>query len=672
MSVLHRAKEKRLSTRVLLSVPVSVEPPPGAGRHDSLPQSCNSIDVSDRGIGLECSSPVSLSDCVLSLKISANDGISLPARIRWSARDPRTNACRYGFSFAAEDGPEKARLRQRLADLLLDRSRISGRKVPVTIQSDLISFTNRRGRRIVAFYDHPAGAIYRPDTPFVVIPPAYGEHKTAALLPAYTFAANGFHVLRYDTTDSVGESDGTILDFTLSQHEEDIHAALDYVENSFQAYPIAVCAASLGARSAIKAASCDPRIRSLALLVPVVDLQATLAAVHLEDLVDHHLGGHDYGTMNVLGESVKADHFLGNSVAFNFHNLQTSLEDSRSIHAPVHVIAGLRDAWVSLDAVKLALESISSECKTLYLLDQSMHRLEENPKDLSAAFQHLVEQTHRSLLPSVTLAFQSPSLREVVIQRRIEKDRMRLHMNKRTEDEREFWKSYLSDFTLIRQVEDYQQLASDVAEMIGPSTGPMVLLDAGCGSGNLAFFFLSDPPTLSSYIGIDFVHEALLTAANTVKSLEPERIQGRKAGSGSYAFIQGNLDAPLPLRSGTADQIVCNLVLSYLNDPLSLLREFVRVLKPEGRMVISTLKPMADCSQIYRNFAEKARSRERVDQARTLLNNAGGIAVKEAHGLYRFFSQIELETMLEASGAVPLSSRLSLGNQAILVAAVKV
>ena len=82
-------------------------------------------------------------------------------------------------------------------------------------------------------------------------------------------------------------------------------------------------------------------------------------------------------------------------------------------------------------------------------------------------------------------------------------------MHKRAEDEKEFWRSYLSDFTLIRQVEDYQQLASDVVEMIGPLRGPMILLDAGCGSGNLAFFFLSGRRPLSLYIGIDFVHEAL-------------------------------------------------------------------------------------------------------------------------------------------------------------------
>lgn len=671
MSVLNRVKEKRLSTRVLLSVPVAVEPLSGPGQDRPPPQPCNSVDVSDRGIGLECPSPIGLTDCILSLKISENSGISLPGRLCWSARDPKTNAHRYGFSFVAEDGPEKTKLRQHLADLLLDRSRIVGRKVPTTIQSDLVSFSNRRGERTVGFYDRPAGELYKPGTPFVVIPPAYGEHKTAALLPAYTFAANGFHVLRYDTTGSVGESDGSILDFTLSQHEEDLHAALDYVENSFQAYPIVVCAASLGARSALKAATCDPRIRALALLVPVVDLQTTLTAVHLEDLVDRHLRGQDYGTMNVLGHSVRADHFLGNSIAFNFHNLQTTIEDSRSIRVPIHVIAGLRDAWVSLDTVKLALESTSSQCKTLYLLDQSMHRLEENPKDLSAAFQHLVEQVRQNLLPTVPLAFHSPSLREVVTQRRIEKDRMRLHMHKRAEDEKEFWRSYLSDFTLIRQVEDYQQLASDVVEMIGPPAGPTILLDAGCGSGNLAFFFLSGRCPLSLYIGIDFVHDALLSAMKTIKTLEPKRILGGESASGSYTFIQGNLDTPLPLLSGTVDQIVCNLVLSYLNDPLGLLREFVRVLKPEGRMVISTLKPMADCSQIYRNVAEKARSREQVDQARTLLNNAGGIAVKETHGLYRFFSQLELEALLEASGAVPLSWRISLGNQAILIAAVK-
>jgi len=207
--------------------------------------------------------------------------------------------------------------------------------------------------------------------------------------------------------------------------------------------------------------------------------------------------------------------------------------------------------------------------------------------------------------------------------------------------------------------------------MIGAFGDSLVLLDAGCGAGNLTFFFLGQKYPLSLYIGIDFAHGALLRARGIARAMEQRRENEKSTHGQASIFLQGNLDSPLPLQPSTVDRIVCNLVLSYVNDPLGTLREFARVLKPGGRIVVSTLKSNADCSQIYRNFSAHARTEGDVQKARKLLANAGQIATKEAAGLYMFYSENELADLLDAAGLVPLSSRMSLGNQAVLVSAVK-
>lgn len=670
MALVFKDQSARMAPRLAILLPVTLVPVQGSG--SAPPLQCSMVDLSDRGVGLKGPLPCGQHDYRLTLQLPEDTRVTMTGRLCWASEGDSQGASRCGFIFLDKDSPERRKLRQFLGQHILDRRRIAGRNVPITIQSDLVQFRNRRGARVVGFYDRPIGESYHPNTPFVVIPPAYGEQKTAALLPAYTFAANGFHVLRYDATNHVGESDGDIQDFTLSQHEEDIHAAIDYLENYFQAYPIAVCAASLGARAALKAASCDPRIQALALLVPVVDLRATLSEVHLEDLVERYSTGHDYGMLNVLGHVVNADLFLENAMLYNFDVLETTLHDCRAIHVPVHVIAGVNDAWVNLESVKQVLENIPSPSKTLYLLDRSMHRLEENPHDLSAAIRHLVAQTYQSLAPNPIIAYRQPSLREIALQRRIEKERAKYSTTHRgVREELAFWESYLSDFTFMQQVDDYQHLAMDITEMITPFPESAVLLDAGCGCGNMTSFFIAEGFPISLYIGIDLVQKALSLARVTSRTALSERPCKDSSQSSVFAFIQGNLDDPLPLRSETVDRIICNLVLSYVSDPLASLRELVRVLKPHGKMVVSTVKPSADFSQIYRNFVGKARTQEQVVDARKLLKNAGGIAVKEADGLYQFFSTTELKNLLETSGIVPLSTRASLGDQAILVSAIK-
>jgi ubiquinone/menaquinone biosynthesis C-methylase UbiE len=112
------------------------------------------------------------------------------------------------------------------------------------------------------------------------------------------------------------------------------------------------------------------------------------------------------------------------------------------------------------------------------------------------------------------------------------------------------------------------------------------------------------------------------------------------------------------------DKIVCSLLLSYLQSPIHLLQHLYRVLRPGGRIVISSMKPFCDLSAIYRDFVEQDAAPEDVESARELLRVAGAIKVKEEQGYYIFFSPEQLTTLLMKAGFQRVQCFSSLGNQA--------
>jgi SAM-dependent methyltransferase len=125
-----------------------------------------------------------------------------------------------------------------------------------------------------------------------------------------------------------------------------------------------------------------------------------------------------------------------------------------------------------------------------------------------------------------------------------------------------------------------------------------------------------------------------------------------------------DLNRPLPLKDKHFDKICCNLVVSYLDDPLRTLKGLFRSLKPGGKIVVSSLKPHADLSQIYRDFIQVSRTAEELEQARLVLNNAGMIKHKEAEGYYQFFSETELRDLLVEAGGSHTQVFRSFGDQA--------
>ena len=213
------------------------------------------------------------------------------------------------------------------------------------------------------------------------------------------------------------------------------------------------------------------------------------------------------------------------------------------------------------------------------------------------------------------------------------------------------------------------------------------ILDAGCGIGNFGMFLLVKllyaakkelifPGSQSlRYVGVDFVEEALLQAKKSHDDIEKEFVHTPDlAANGRLligSYFLADLEALLPFKENTFDKLCCNLVISYVRSPAETISEMVKLLKPGGRIVVTSLKPFADLSQVYRNFIKVAKNKAHLAEAQKLLSNAGRIKAKEAQGIYRFFSEEALTDLLKEAGVCEVETYRSLGNQANVAVGVK-
>jgi ubiquinone/menaquinone biosynthesis C-methylase UbiE len=138
-------------------------------------------------------------------------------------------------------------------------------------------------------------------------------------------------------------------------------------------------------------------------------------------------------------------------------------------------------------------------------------------------------------------------------------------------------------------------------------------------------------------------------------------------------------DVGLPFADEAFDSVVCSLLLSYLQHPADCLSECRRVLQPGGTLVVSSMRPDADTSVIYREFIETLESRsdeqlaaerdELLNAARGLLNKAAQLMRDEKEGRFCFYTPDQLSAMVRRAGFNHVRIRQAYGNppQAIVV-----
>ena len=545
------------------------------------------------------------------------------------------------------------------------------------IRSCRVDLSNSSGHTIKAYHDFPID-VDLSTLPVVVLAPGYGETKRDYVTLAYYFACNGFHVLRYDHTNHVGESDGDHYDISLTSMKQDFQAVTHYVATQWPAQPIIGVAASLASRTMLKAEAENPSVSLLISLMGIVDVQQSLAIVHQEDLFAGYVEGHFPESANVLGFNV-SNVFLQDGLANDFATLESTLRDIQSLSTRVIVISAGKDAWVDHQAVHTVSEALGSDLVHHQIVPGSLHRLQENPKIAHETYRFLIQQCHAHVsMTSVDHIVQDPN--RLLLGRQKREEKMAQQQQAATELGVQFWQDYLGHFQWISKCPDYVQLLDHLFHALGPIRSGQSVLDAGCGNGNSGLSFLQTLQAVNNepqargngeirYVGVDLVPEALGKAkAHMTHALEEIKNDCPAFSKNlQLSWAQVDLGQSLPFADNQFDRIVSNLVLGYVANPQFALQELYRVLAPGGRMVISNLKPNGDFSGIYHNLVENAGQPEHRKEARRLLHNYGKIRQAEKEDQFRFFDSSEWQAILQSLGCLSAGVYPTFANQAYLV-----
>ncbi len=137
-------------------------------------------------------------------------------------------------------------------------------------------------------------------------------------------------------------------------------------------------------------------------------------------------------------------------------------------------------------------------------------------------------------------------------------------------------------------------LATAMSAVLSP---PARILDIGCGYGALAL-------TMSEGADLDVVAMDILE--ERVSSVQGKmRTRHGKAGPG-IRLLRANAEKGLPFRTDSFDGVVATEVLEHLDDPGRMLEEAHRVLRPGGRLFLTTPNADALPYQILRHLPPSA------------------------------------------------------------------
>lgn len=222
-----------------------------------------------------------------------------------------------------------------------------------------------------------------------------------------------------------------------------------------------------------------------------------------------------------------------------------------------------------------------------------------------------------------------------------------------------FWARYFSFYDTLNESIPYRRLIERQVELLDPRPGELIL-DAGTGTGNVAVELLARGARV---IGIDFCEPGL------------EKCR-RKAPAGEFRF--GDLTRPLEFPSDYFDKLSCSLVLYTFERHLqeSAVREFWRVLKPGGMLVLTTFATGFSTGKVYLESVRELRRESNLGN--TILRaarfsfttlrivfNVWKIKRRNKIGEYHFSSRDHLSRALEGAGFEVLSLESTFASQCL-------
>jgi ubiquinone/menaquinone biosynthesis C-methylase UbiE len=555
---------------------------------------------------------------------------------------------------------------------------------PDTGEPCVVSFPNQLGQRIAGILDRT----HEECETAVVIPPSWGRTKETFLPLASTLtrmfsgAGESLAVLRFDGTNRRGESyidprsrnvGDEYLGFTFSQAVNDIHASVSYLKETLRPKRVILITFSLASIEGRRAVATDASglVQGWISVVGMPDLQSGLRAVSGGvDYAHGLLEGVQFGLHELVGVLADMDRTGLDALRHNLVFLEDARRDMATIKVPVTWLHGRHDGWIDLDRVEGLLSSGGIQNRRLLEIPTG-HELRTSVEALET-FQFVGSEVGRIALGR-PLKPMLPDLASL--------ERARVAERKRrptpTLNPERFWRDYLlgrqgdGGMQILTASSAYRRFMLHQIEVLRIRANSHVL-DLGAGLGEFAHCVerSSTAPSPSRITEVDLVSEVLRRSrARTTDRLQRSFAVNR---------IAADLDLScgfVPLQSRSADAALASLVISYLADPEALLRDVCRVLVPNGRLVLSSMRKDADISGIYaEGVAElQASPSDEIDAAigdrnslellqREFLNSASKLIDLEESGRFRFFDDHELNDLLQSAGFVDVEISRAFGD----------
>ncbi|MFX0211228.1 MAG: class I SAM-dependent methyltransferase, partial [Candidatus Hodarchaeota archaeon] len=137
------------------------------------------------------------------------------------------------------------------------------------------------------------------------------------------------------------------------------------------------------------------------------------------------------------------------------------------------------------------------------------------------------------------------------------------------------WKKFLIE---QRKYQWFEDTVDKLATWMHLKHG-MIVVDVGCGLGQLGLLYWPHFGKKGRYIGLDISHKLLRDAKKTAKTWIKK---------GKSYFITADA-YKLPFSDAFADCVMCQTLLYHLTTPQRALEEMVRIVKPEGIIVCKDL-----------------------------------------------------------------------------------
>lgn len=170
---------------------------------------------------------------------------------------------------------------------------------------------------------------------------------------------------------------------------------------------------------------------------------------------------------------------------------------------------------------------------------------------------------------------------------------------------KKYWKKFLIE---QRKYQWFEDTVYKLADWMNLKHG-MIVVDVGCGLGQLGLLYWPHFGRRGRYIGVDISHKLLQDAKKAAKNWVKK---------GKSYFVTGDA-YKLPFPNAFADCVMCQTLLYHLKTPKLALEDMIRIVKPGGLIVCKDLDYVS--TFIARDFSSlpEPTLKERLLSTRVLL-----------------------------------------------------